>query len=286
MHNSRRLFFLATLSLIAVFIIACVLPSPIATLFTTKTPTSTVTPTITPSPTATPMPPLTVEPCPHATPCYNAIGIYDLVPEDIQSGVEYNVDVPYDQAVSFHAGWLAQNDGIVVQNMKNMVNFMEIDGVNYFQGGFLGTPMKYSIENDPFEYFSIWEGVVLSGWQIGQPHRVRIGFTTTKQITDGVNVYPSGYVVEYIYNVNPIFRPTDTPTPEPTLTPTPRPTNTYVPKPTSIPVTPTSVCERSDSVNISNRTGGQLTIYLSGPFEYKFFVPNGTSPIYICPGSL
>ena len=56
-----------------------------------------------------------------------------LSTEDIAIRVEYNVDVPYDQAVSFHAGWLAQDDAIVVQNMKHMEHFMEIDGVNYFQ---------------------------------------------------------------------------------------------------------------------------------------------------------
>ena len=154
-----------------------------------------------------------------------------------------------------------------------------------FKSGFLGTPMKYTIENDPFEYFSIWEGVVLSGWQIGQPHRVRIGFTTTKQITDGVNVVSRRHVVEYIYVINPVFSPTDTPTPEPTATLTPRPTNTYKPKPTSIPVTPTPACSASGSISIINDTGGQVTLYLTGPAKYTFYIPNGSQTLSVCPGT-
>jgi len=280
---------LISIPVILIFIImltiACVLPAPVARLFASATPTSTATPERTPTPSATPLPPLSIAPCPRGFDCPDAIGIYDLA-QDIKSGVEATVEVPYDQPISFHAGWIAFDEGIARQNASKMDPFVEIDGVNYWQDAYMGDVQPYTDENDPSKiYASAWEGVVLSGWRISESHLVRIGFTFNEQITDGWDVYPKGYTVEFIYRVYPVMRPTETPTPEPTATLTPRPTSTYKPKPTTIPVTPTAACEGSGTISIINDTGGQVTLYLTGPAKYTFYIPAGSQTLNVCPGS-
>jgi uncharacterized protein YraI len=58
----------------------------------------------------------------------------------------------------------------------------------------------------------------------------------------------------------------------------------------SIPPVPTSVaqtssCDASSSINISNDTGGSVTLYLSGPASYSFNLGTGESTVSVCPGS-
>jgi len=286
LHNSRRLFFLATLSLLTVFIVACALPAPIAGLFATATATSTNTPTVTPSPTATPPSPVTIAPCQTSEWCPGAIAIYDLVNGSVDSGQTYTVEVPFDRSISFFAGWIAQDEATVIQNSQQMERFVEIDGQNYWNNGYLGGPQPYTYDNEPSKvYSSIWQGVSLSGWQVGVEHTVRIGFRIKELITDGTSTYPAGTVVDYTYVIKPVFIPTDTPTPEPTATFTPRPTNTYIPRPTSIPVTPTAACDATGTISIINDTGGQVTLYLTGPAKYTFYIPAGSKTLTVCPGT-
>ena len=274
--SKRRLITLVCLIALVTIAAACALPAPVARLFATETPTSTATPTV------TPLPPLDLQPCPRGDDCPGAVGIYDIITGDIESGVEYSVDVPYDQAVGFHAGWLVQDDMILLQNMEHMQHFIEIDGVNYWQDYFLGFPEPYTYDNDPVVYSSIWQGAVISGWKVGEPHLVRIGFTFDEQVTDGWEVYPKGTTIEYIYRINPVVRPTDTPTPTATFTPTPRPTQ---PKPTAVPYTSTPACDGSGTITINNTTGGQLTLYLNGPAKYTFYVGTGYTYLDVCSGS-
>jgi len=282
MSINHRLIALISLILHLTVITACALPAPVARLFATETPTATPTPTTTPTPTVTPLPPLDLQPCPRGADCPGAVGIYDIITGDVESGVEYSVDVPYDQAVSFHAGWLVQDDFILTQNMEHMQHFVEIDGVNYWQDYFLGSPAPFSYDNDPTVYSSIWQGVVISGWKVGQPHRVRIGFTFDEQITDGWEVYPKGTVIEFLYNINPVVRPTDTPTPTATFTPVP--TATPV-RPTAIPYTSTPSCSENATITINNTTGGKVTLYLNGPAKYTFSLGTGYTYLKVCSGS-
>jgi hypothetical protein len=212
MCKSRRLITLFIFCLLMGSISSCALPSPVAQLFYTKTPsrsptpTTTATPTATDPPSATPLPPLTLEPCPYTDMCPDAISDYSLVPGDIQLGVVYSVDVPYNQQVSFYTAWIAKDYAILAQNVEHIQFFISIDGQKYWDDSYMAEPEPYVFSDEPgTEYAAQWVGVVLSDWKVGQPHQIRIGFTITEEISDGWDTYASGSVIEHVYTVNPIL---------------------------------------------------------------------------------
>jgi hypothetical protein len=79
------------------------------------------------------------------------------------------------------------------------------------------------------------------------------------------------------------------PTPLPTATHTPHPTKTNTPRPQPIntlppPPTPLPPCELS-SIEIQNDTGAAMSLILSGPYSYSFWLGTCTTNISVCPGS-
>jgi hypothetical protein len=137
--------------------------------------------------------------------CLDAVPIYDLVPNNIELGVVYSLEVPYDQPVSFYTAWIAKDYTILAQNVEHMQFFITIDGQKSWDDSFMAEPEPYVFKDEPdTEYASQWAGVVLSGWKIGQPHQIRIGYTFTEEINDGWKTYASGTVIEEVYAVNPI----------------------------------------------------------------------------------
>ncbi len=243
----------------------------------TPTPTATPTPTTTPTPTATPKPPVSLDPCPHFSSCGNSYNINEFISSTIQSGVEYPVTIPYDVVISFHAGWIAQDDFTLQQNLKNMTPFLEVDGQSYFLEEFLDTEPYY--DPNGYTYASSWVGVVIRGWKISEIHRIRLGYIINARITDGWYTYEPGTKIEYIYLVNPQFIPTVT------LTPTLLPTSTPIPRPTAKPATATPSCSVDSFIYINNKTGGTLTLYLTGPAKFTFYVSNGSQSINVCEGT-
>jgi hypothetical protein len=206
MFKSRRIFTFAVLCLLAVFTTTCALPAPVARLFATETPTSTPTLTATATPNTTPLPPLTIEPCPYTSLCPDAEIIRDFIQGNLETGKVNNVDVPYDKPISFYINWVAQDSTILAQNLEFMQFYVMIDGQNYWNESFKSVPEPYIFSNEPGkEYAAQWVGVVLSGWEIGQPHEIRIGYTFTEQINDGWDTYASGTVIEDIFAVNPVL---------------------------------------------------------------------------------
>lgn len=143
-------------------------------------------------PTATPLAPLTIAPCRYLEDCPGAIGIYDLLTGDVNAGVEYSVDIPYDHPVMFLTGWITTDYTILAQNMKKIQFFLMIDGSDSWDDSYMGIPEAYYYPNDPTFYASQGTGVVLSGWKVGEPHQIRIGFTINEQINDGWNTYSGG----------------------------------------------------------------------------------------------
>ena len=73
--------------------------------------------------------------------------------------------------------------------------------------------------------------------------------------------------------------PTSTPTLTPTNTPRPQPVNTLPPPPTAPPP-----CDLS-SIEIENDTDGPVSLILSGPYSYTFYLGTGTTSIAVCPGT-
>lgn len=65
----------------------------------------------------------------------------------------------------------------------------------------------------------------------------------------------------------------------PIFTPMPLPTIPF------IPLAATPDCDKNASIVIKNDTGGQVTLYLSGPYSYTFYVSPGTQTLTICSGS-
>ena len=49
--------------------------------------------------------------------------------------------------------------------------------------------------------------------------------------------------------------------------------------------TPSSSCDPSDSIVITNSTGGTVTLYLSGPASYSYNLGTGDTTLYVCSGT-
>lgn len=235
MTKARRITALLSLCLLLGFTAACALPAPVANLFSTKTPASSPTPTAGP---------LSVVACPYPDDCPRAVQVYDLLPDGIATGVVNNVDVPTDKQVSFYMAWIARDYTILAQNLENMQFFFKVDGTDYWEDSFMAEPEPYVYEEEPdTEYASQWAGVALSGWEFGEAHEIRFGFTINEQINDGWDTFASGTVIEDVFAINPIapgsgaptFAPPaaatatlSLPTATPTLTPLPEPPVTCV----------------------------------------------------------
>lgn len=230
MKKSRRIIALFTLSLLLGFTSACALPAPVANLFSTKIPTSSPTPTSAP---------LNVVACPYPDICPRAVQVYDLLPNGFVKGVVNNVDVPYDQQVSFYMAWIAKDYTILAQNLEHMQFFFKVDGTDYWENSFMAEPEPYVFNDEPdTQYASQWAGVELSGWEFGKAHEIRFGFTFNEQVNDGWDTYASGTVIEDVFSINPIAPQSGAPTSKPpaaataTLSqPTATPTLTPLPDP-------------------------------------------------------
>jgi uncharacterized protein YraI len=55
--------------------------------------------------------------------------------------------------------------------------------------------------------------------------------------------------------------------------------------PVPTPVTQASSCDISSSIDITNDTGGTVTLYLSGPANYSFTLGTGDNTVSVCPGT-
>jgi len=57
------------------------------------------------------------------------------------------------------------------------------------------------------------------------------------------------------------------------------------PPPTKIPATVTPACSLNGILNLQNDTGATVTLYLSGPTNFTFYLSTGASSLSICPGT-
>lgn len=257
--------------------------TPTLTATSTNTPlppyrtfTPTYTPEATNTPTPTPTPPVGLQPCAFADNCPQAINIVELIDEEVLSGSQYEVEVPFNTPLYFRYSWVAIDEATLEKNMKAMNYFFEIDGQSYMTDADISTGLVQDSNDPSLNYSSVAFGYIVEGWKIGVPHTVHIGFKFIDQIFDGWDTYPADTVYEVTYIVNPV--------PMPTATPTALPTNTAIPKPTAVPPTPTVACELGTSINIKNDTGGQVTMYFTGPAKYTFYIAAGPRTLELCSG--
>ena len=198
-------------------------------LFTACTQTTTIvpsSPTLSqPTPTAMPptaipvtvtnQPSLTVAACQYIEDCPNAVWVFDLLPDPSVQQAIYSINVPYDRPVFYYFNWVAKDRTTLAQNMEKMQFYFTIDGIDYWDDSFMGSPAPYYLEDEPnTEYAAQGAGVVVSGWEIGQPHEIRFGYTIKELINDGWDDYQSGSVFEDVFDMNPV--PADTQTSAPT----------------------------------------------------------------------
>lgn len=57
------------------------------------------------------------------------------------------------------------------------------------------------------------------------------------------------------------------------------------PPPTQIPATATPSCSLSGGLSIQNDTGASVTLYLSGPTNFTFYLSTGSTSLSVCPGT-
>lgn len=245
-------------------------PTPTPTATSTRTPTATYTATFTAS--STPRAPVTLSGCLFWENCPDAFSVGDYLPEGMQvyANEPVTIAVPYPHHVRFSFGWCTRTDADLEDNLKKLDFLFMIDGQDYTST----LAGDYAINDDGYPCYFI--GNELSGWRIGENHFIEIGMRINAAINDGWDTYQPGDVF-YQYYVIPVELPTPTPTATATRTPTPLPTVPYY--------TATPACEVSSSLTIQNDTGSTVTLHLSGPGNFTFYLKTGENVLAVCPGT-
>ncbi len=121
--------------------------------------------------------------------------------------------------------WVAKDEAALAENIKHIHFFFEIDGRDYYDERFTAQDVAYTVDN-PDRVPSIFTGVITSGWKIGEPHQIRIGYEFDAEIFDGW-IPTRGHPIRVHLPVTPVILPTVTATPSP------------MPIPTAVPYTST-----------------------------------------------
>lgn len=262
MLRSKRLSFLFVMLALLVSVLSC--SNPVGRFFPTPTPTASSTPTPTLTPTVTPMPPISLRGCAYYDLCPEIAWLGDFAGGEIHTGQIYHADVPFDLPVRLTAGWCALNDERLQDNVEKLEFFFTVDGSPYTND----LQVEYGFDSDGNP--CIYAGVVMSNWQLGETHRIELGYEITEELNDGWGTYLPE-TKKYVFDVNPVIPPTETPTP--TATPTQR-VNTLPP-----------ACDASATINIQNDTGGVVSITLTGPGYFTFNLSTGGNTLWVCPGT-
>lgn len=98
--------------------------------------------------------------------------------------------------------------------------------------------------------------------------------------TDGKTGWVSASYVVYTLACIEIAQATIPPLP--TTVAQSQPGNNNNPPPAN---TPPPSCDPTDSIDITNSTGGNVTLYLSGPASYTYNLGTGDTTLYVCPGT-
>jgi len=252
-------------------------PTPTPTNTLTPTVTNTATSTTTPTVTPVPPPPVTITSCVFQDDCPEANLVSSYLQTDLEDNVLTQVVFPYDDKVRLNIGWCTKDESALDLSTQHISFIFEIDGVSYLDYATIKPGFWWG--DDPSNQIPcLFIGAMLSGFQIGQNHQVRIGYSFDAEVSDGwTSMAP--FTDVFILDLNPAFIPTATPTETPTPTSTPRPLPT-IPYYTSTPA-----CESSSQLDISNTTGGQVTLYLSGPASYVFYINQGDTSLSVCSGT-
>lgn len=264
MRKKKRITPLVAILVLLLTILSC--SSPINSLFATSTPTASRTPTSTRTPTITPLPPIDLYGCAYYEDCPDVPGLGEFIGGEIETGISYQVDVPYDTPARISTSWCSIDDATLDENLRSMEFIFTVDGISYIND--IQIENRYNSQG----YSCVSAGVIMSGWEIGELREIVIGMTFIDEIFDGWDTYPPGTQI-YTFIVDPVELPTETPTHTATATKPNVPSNTLPPP-----------CEISSSINIQNNTGGVVAITLNGPGYFTFNLAVGDNTLAVCPG--
>lgn len=273
MRFHRRFAFIFFSLLLALTMLACTF-SPLTVvknLLASPTATSTNTPIPTPTFTPTPASPLALSGCPFYEECPGVTNLHELVAGDLEYGSETYVEFPYSVPLRINLGWYALDDQTLAANLEHLRFFFRVDGNDYTNDSMFRYGYYYDEQGNPTDYPGYFMGVVLSGWEIGQPHLIEYGYTIDAPINDGWYDSQPG-TVTYVIRAVPTLAPTFTP--EPTATNTPQP----------VVYTPTPSCSVNASIYVKNSTGETVNIYLTGPASFHFYLQPGDNYLNVCQG--
>jgi hypothetical protein len=277
--SSKKL--VCAFSIIVLTILSCSSPmqlfaTPTPTLTSTATPTNTptATPTATSTPTATPVPPppFVLENCVFEEDCPEAVMVTSYLPDGIPTNVLTQVSFPYEDKVRLNIGWCAKDETALQDNLQHITYIFEIDGISYLDLASIHRGTVTDETDSTLDHPCTFIGATGSNWTIGENHQVTIGYSFDTTIFDGWETY-SPFTNSFVMDLQPSFMPT------------PAPTNTPYPMPTEPYHTPAPSCDQSSSIDISNTTDGQVTLYLSGPAEYVFYLGTGSTSLSVCEGN-
>ncbi len=299
----RKLILLGLIFGLAVFLPGC---AAVAEYFATQTPTPTETPTPTatftatatathtPTPTATPLPPVGITGCVLARACPEAQSIQSLFPAGAKAffNMDMAVTIPFNTQLRVDEAWCALDQFTLDESLKHVGFVFSIDGVSYLNDLKKDATTLPDAKDSKTTYPCMGIGGVLSGWKVGETHKVVIGVKVVDTTFDGWEIQTAGTQKLHTYLINPAALPTATPTPRATATRTPtatlRPTNTLPPLPTWTPpppIPPTPACGEMGKIDVTNDTNGVLTLYLTGPAKYTFTLAAGNTLLNVCGGS-
>ncbi len=202
---SKSIPILLLLTFLASSCAAPPLPIPTPTLIPTNTPIP--TPTFTPTPAS----PLALSGCPFYEECPGVTNLHELVAGDLEYGSETYVEFPYSVPLRINLGWYALDDQTLAANLEHLRFFFRVDGNDYTNDSMFRYGYYYDEQGNPTDYPGYFMGVVLSGWEIGQPHLIEYGYTIDAPINDGWYDSQPG-TVTYIIRAVPVWRPPSPPT--------------------------------------------------------------------------
>lgn len=292
MNRVSRIAALALLALILITSVGCsFIPQGIGGLFATKTPTAT----------AIPIPPINITGCAFQSDCPDVVSLRSFYEGDLNPDSPVYVMFPFNIPVRVSLGWYALNQVALDENLKHLKFFFNIDGVPYEVNSMFKNGFYMDSDGSLTENPGLFMGVVLADWKVGIPHTIKYGYVIDSVINDGWESYDPQtvkYTIIAMPNIPPTVTstatltltplPTATPTPTVTLTLTPRPSRVPIintPRPTSIPPTEPPSCNADSWIQITNSTGGQVTLNLNGPTSYTFYLSTGDTTLTVCPGS-
>lgn len=264
---------------VALSILSCSTTQLFASPTPTLTATSTITPTSTSTPTSTPVPPppFSIDACVFEEDCPQANLVTTYLDSDLQNDVQNRIVFPFEDKLRVNRGWCAKDETFLAENMEHISYIFNIDGISYLDYATIKTGMWWG--DDPANAIPCtFIGAMLSDFQIDQKHLLIIGFSFDAEVNDGWESFaPAPYAVQL--ELVPAYLPTPTYTMIPTATNTPRPL------PTIPYYTATPACAINSSIAISNTTGGLVTLYLSGPASFTFYINAGDSSLPVCSGT-